>query len=409
MIDVLTCYAIAGISALLGLGLMWLIQTDQPRIQYALNVFRAAFLALSAMSFVLLAPVLEAPGLIKSAIGVAGMGVTLLGWAFRQLNGRRTPPWAGMALTGSAGLALAAGAMMSDVHYVWMVAVVFVVISVLMAIDQGLIIWGGSRWNAQDLTLLVVSLAFAGHWVVVLHHTWTVPGPFPADWLHAPHWLRPISGISFALLPLVVAALVFATINARLNQQLKARSLSDDLTGALSRRGLRELGERMLALQQGHASMVAVLMIDIDHFKSINDRYGHLVGDLVLKHVTHVVRDRLRDDALLARYGGEEFTVLLPVQHRQEARHVAERLRRAVESAPKETKFGPVRATVSIGVSFHSPESTLEEDLAVADQHLYAAKQAGRNRVECPDTESRFESRLESRFDAGQTTLQPPP
>ena len=158
MIDVLTCYAIAGISALLGLGLMWLIQTDQPRVQYALNVFRAAFLALSGMSFVLLAPVLDAPGLIKSAIGVAGMGVTLLGWAFRQLNGRRTPPWAGMALTGSAGLALAAGAMMSDAHYVWMVALVFVVISGLMAIDQGLIIWGGSRWNAQDLTLLVVSV-----------------------------------------------------------------------------------------------------------------------------------------------------------------------------------------------------------------------------------------------------------
>lgn len=109
-----------------------------------------------------------------------------------------------------------------------------------------------------------------------------------------------------------MATLVFATINARLTQQLRARSLSDDLTGALSHRGLRELGERMLAPAAQSDSQVAVLMIDLDHFKVINDRYGHAMGDDVLRHVTHVVRDHLREDALLARYGGEEFTVLLP-------------------------------------------------------------------------------------------------
>jgi diguanylate cyclase (GGDEF)-like protein len=85
----------------------------------------------------------------------------------------------------------------------------------------------------------------------------------------------------------------------------------------LSRRGLRELGERMLALQQYQSSQIAVLMMDLDHFKAVNDRYGHLIGDDVLRHVTQVIRDRLRDDALLARYGGEEFTVLLPVKSAQ--------------------------------------------------------------------------------------------
>jgi diguanylate cyclase (GGDEF)-like protein len=218
--------------------------------------------------------------------------------------------------------------------------------------------------------------------VIVLADTLVAPGPYPPDWLHAPNWLRPISGISLALLPLTVAALAFSTINARLSQQLRARALSDELTGALSRRGLRELGGRMLAMQHHQTSQVAVLMIDLDHFKSINDRYGHVIGDEVLRHVTMVVRDRLRDDALLARYGGEEFTVLLPVNQPQEAHGVAERLRKAIESTPCETHVGPIRVTVSIGVGFHGPECTLEEDLTKADALLYSAKQAGRNRVE---------------------------
>ena len=71
---------------------------------------------------------------------------------------------------------------------------------------------------------------------------------------------------------------------------MRARALSDDLTGALSRRGLRELGERMLALQQYQSSQIAVLMMDLDHFKAVNDRYGHLIGDDVLRHVTQVIR-----------------------------------------------------------------------------------------------------------------------
>lgn len=97
MIDVLTCYAVAGISAIFGLSLMWLVQTDQPRVLHALNVFKWAFAALSGLSLVLLVPVTQAPMLLKLTVCFAGMGVTLLAWAFRQLNGRRTPPWVGGA------------------------------------------------------------------------------------------------------------------------------------------------------------------------------------------------------------------------------------------------------------------------------------------------------------------------
>ena len=382
VVDILTCYAVAGVGSLVGLGLMGLIQTDQPRLIHALNIYRWAFGALAVMSIIVFAPADKVHLLTKMLIGFAGMGVALLAWAFRQLNGRRTPPSIGIGLTVTVGVALWLGGMAPDALYVVIVAGVFCLVSVAMAVDQGWLILHNPRGHISEFSLMVVAFVFAAHWLLVLWHAFQTPGPYPVDWLHAQDWLRPVSGIGFALLPLAVSALAFITINARLSQQLRARALSDDLTGALSRRGLRELGERMLAMQAHQTTQVAVLMLDLDHFKSINDRYGHLIGDDVLKHVTHVVRDRLREDALLARYGGEEFTILLPVKYPQEAHGVAERLRKAIESTPCETRVGPVRVTVSIGVSFHCARSTLEEDLSKADGRLYSAKQGGRNRVE---------------------------
>lgn len=385
VVDILTCYAIAGVGAIVGLGLMGLIHTDQPRLLQALSIYRWAFGALSVLSVVLFLPRALVPATTQVLIGFAGAGVALLAWAFRQLNGRRTHPWLGIGVGAAVAAVLWGAALLPDEIYVRVLAITFAVVSMGMAIDQGWLILRSPRGHVSEMSLMVIALVFAVHWLIFLQHAWRVPGPYPIDWLHEPAWLRPVSGIGFALLPLSVAALAFITINARLSQQLRARALSDDLTGALSRRGLRELGERMLAMQLHQPTQVAVLMIDLDHFKAINDRYGHLAGDDVLKHVTQVVRERLREDALLARYGGEEFTVLLPVKHPQEAHGVAERLRKAIESSPCETRIGPIRVTASIGVSFHCPTSTLEEDLSKADGRLYTAKQGGRNRVEYAD------------------------
>jgi diguanylate cyclase (GGDEF)-like protein len=130
---------------------------------------------------------------------------------------------------------------------------------------------------------------------------------------------------------------------------------------------------------------VALLMIDIDHFKSINDRHGHLIGDEVLRHVTQVLSDHLRDDALLARYGGEEFTVMLPLRAAEDAQVVAERLRQVVEAHPCQAGAGPssvtIGVTISVGVAFHHRTRPLEDALSRADARLYEAKQGGRNRV----------------------------
>lgn len=385
-IDIFTCYAMAGVGALAGLGLISMIRTDQPRVTYALGLFRWALLCLAGLLLVQICPPdFQAP-VLQFAIGLAGAGVTLLAWAFRQLNGRRTHPGGGVVVTLLVAVALwVAAAEGSPEAYVRTIGIVFAGVSVAMAIDQGLVTLRKQRFNAGDLSLLVAALEFAACWVVMLVWAWRQPGPYPAHWLHAPAWLLPVIGLSFALLPIVVAAVVFASINDRLQQQLRARALSDDLTGALSRRGLRELGERMVALHLSQPSVLSVLMIDIDFFKDVNDRYGHAAGDEVLRHVTQVVRDHLREDALLARYGGEEFTVLLPVRSRMEALAVAERLRELVELTPCETRLGQIRVTVSIGVAFHGEASSLEDDLSRADAALYEAKNCGRNRVMSTD------------------------
>lgn len=387
-IDVYTCYATAGVGSLAGLGLIGMIRTDQQRLNYALALFRWALLCLAVLLSVQISPIELRPKVLKMAIGFAGAGVAFLGWAFRHLNGRRTPPTVGTCVIMGVALAIwGAGFFASDPVYVRTVALIFCLVSVGMALDQGLLTFSAGKTHGGDLALLVAAAVFALNWVVMVVWAFTEPGPYPAHWLHIPQWLTPITALSFALLPLVVASLVFANINGRMYQQLRARALSDDLTGALSRRGLRELGERMMALQASQAHVLAVLMIDIDFFKDVNDRFGHAAGDEVLRHVTLSVRDHLREDALLARYGGEEFSVLLPVKSKLEAQSIAERIRSIIEFTPCECRGGDVRVTVSIGLTFHRPDTTLEDDLARADAALYEAKRAGRNRVVTSDTE----------------------
>ncbi|MDO9235003.1 MAG: GGDEF domain-containing protein [Aquabacterium sp.] len=387
-IDIYTCYSVAGLGALIGLGLIGMIRTDQPRVTYALTLFRWSLMCFAVMLLVQFSPSRLRPEILKLVIGFAGSGVALLGWSFRQLNGRRTPPVLGFVVTASVGLTLwLVGAFGSDQQYVQTIGVLFCLLSLGLAIDQGLITISSSKLKGSDLALLVAAAEFALNWVIVAVWAFAVPGPYHAHWLHMPEWLMPVTGLSFALLPLTVAAAVLVTINDRLSQQLRARALSDDLTGALSRRGLRELGERMVALHTSQASVLAVLMIDLDFFSSVNDRYGHTVGDDVLRHVTQVLREHLREDALLARYGGEELSVLLPVRSRAEAQAVAERLRESVEFSPWEARSGTVRVTISVGISFHGAATTLQDDLARAEVCLDEAKRMGRNRVVAGDRE----------------------
>lgn len=159
----------------------------------------------------------------------------------------------------------------------------------------------------------------------------------------------------------------------------------DELTGVANRRALIQALDRDVAHAVRSGEPYALLMLDMDHFKSVNDTCGHRVGDQVLCHVAAIVRARLRSQDLVGRYGGEEFVVLLPGTPAQGAAVLAERLREAVAQAPCECQGRLIPVTVSIGVCGARLESgdTWDQLIHAADQALYAAKAAGRNRVEC--------------------------
>ncbi len=159
-----------------------------------------------------------------------------------------------------------------------------------------------------------------------------------------------------------------------------AHAQVDPLTGLYNRRWLDPMLGRMVARHRRSGVPLALLMLDADHFKAYNDRFGHLAGDRALTALAGIVQANLRPGDAAARFGGEEFVVLLPGSNRQGARGAAERLRAAV--AGTSLGGGLAALTVSIGVAALGPRGGPRALLAAADKALYRAKRAGRNRVE---------------------------
>lgn len=158
----------------------------------------------------------------------------------------------------------------------------------------------------------------------------------------------------------------------------------DPLTNAFNRRYFFDRAQVELEIAKLRKSRTSILLLDIDHFKKINDTYGHTVGDQILTGMVTLCQGNLREMDTLARLGGEEFVILLPETDLAEARHIAERLRRTLEHTFIHTDAGPLQVTISIGTMTHP---TSDDDLPVhklvqrADQAMYLAKRSGRNRV----------------------------
>ena len=184
-----------------------------------------------------------------------------------------------------------------------------------------------------------------------------------------------------ALLPATVTALILMTMHARMADELRALATTDPLTRLVSRRVLFERGRPLVAAKRADGQSLAAMMVDIDHFKRVNDRHGHAVGDAVLRHCARELRDGSRADALVARYGGEEFALLVPLARAGDAFVAAERLRQRIAARPCRVDSVEVPLTASIGVAILRPGQALEQLLAEADRLLYEAKRAGRNRV----------------------------
>jgi diguanylate cyclase (GGDEF)-like protein len=171
-------------------------------------------------------------------------------------------------------------------------------------------------------------------------------------------------------------------LSYQLNKNLESMVTVDGLTGVLNRRGLEDASQKMQGLCRRIHMGMAGMLIDIDHFKKVNDKHGHLAGDDVLRHVTRVISNVLRTGDVVGRYGGEEFAVFMPNTNESEACILAERIRAAVESTP----FVDGKLNIPITVSIGTADSVragydFKGLIAAADATLYAAKKGGRNRV----------------------------
>ncbi|MEB3887070.1 diguanylate cyclase [Lyngbya sp. CCY1209] len=164
--------------------------------------------------------------------------------------------------------------------------------------------------------------------------------------------------------------------------ELETLATTDSLTGISNRRHLLTLAEREFQRAQRYRNPFSILMLDIDHFKSINDTYGHATGDEALKLMADVTRNALRQVDIFGRFGGEEFVVFLPETPLPDAVTVADRIREAIASVSVAMDDAAIRMTVSIGVAtYQTEEPNLDTLLMRADKALYEAKQRGRDRV----------------------------
>lgn len=205
-------------------------------------------------------------------------------------------------------------------------------------------------------------LLFSGQFVI---------GKAPDNWAEDLNVIICIAGVTG------IGALSLALNQSRLARSHRQDALTDPLTGLMNRRALfTNVGAEPIDRFTG------VLLFDLDHFKLVNDRYGHATGDEVLRRFALVMRQCLRTTDIAARLGGEEFAAILPRSTAERAHQVAERVRKSLADLVVETDLGDMQCTVSVGIAFPTGEGrTFEQVLGDADKALYRAKNGGRNRV----------------------------
>lgn len=167
------------------------------------------------------------------------------------------------------------------------------------------------------------------------------------------------------------------------HENLLSSALRDGLTKLFNKRYLLDRLDAELKFAQRHKTAVSLLMLDLDHFKKVNDTLGHLAGDLVLSTIAAALSKAVRNEDVVARYGGEELAIILRAINGDAAAQMAERMRKVVESTVIPFEGKDVRVTVSIGVAEYpnTPAKQIDELIEAADKALYRAKNAGRNRV----------------------------
>ncbi len=382
-IDPLASYVVCGAGSLVAAAMMIMARPDEARVRQALHIATAAFLVLGAGLFPLLFTGSQ-PGAVSTwlMLWLSCLSGPMFALALARLAGQGLiqPRLAiGMAVVITAAITIAAYAGGLAPGYS------FALLCLLGAGMMLLACWpflARPRYLVERVLGVVVALYFAS-WLLRTSYTLAYAGPRLVHELYTPVALQPWYAIVYATLPIIMASLLLNTVSARLHQQLKSRASTDELTGVLMRRALREMAPAAVARAQNAGREAALVMLDLDRFKTINDVHGHVVGDAVLHHTAQVLQAQLRPDALLGRFGGEEFMVLVDVGDIAAARAVAERLRLAMASTPCPVSGGrAIPVTISVGVALFGLGEGLDTTLMRADEALYRAKRGGRDRVE---------------------------
>lgn len=306
-------------------------------------------------------------------------GYVLTWWGIEAFFGRRLPHRAGFAIIGLAAIGLIYFSLIAPDSRPRMLLLLglFALLAALRAYGLLRGLKPSTRFS-QLLGGTVLSCQFAYNLALAVA-VWSSPP------IEGPLMRMPLSGWIFLIPMLLSIAVVFAAVllvNQTIAARLQDAARHDALTGALTRRALDEAAEAEIARSRRHAIPLTLLLLDIDHFKLVNDRYGHPAGDMVLRRFAELTQHCLRREDLFGRVGGEEFCALLPNTSLAGATQLAERIRKAIAGLVVDIGAHQLSLQVSIGIAaFGEHGSEWPEVVRHADAALYAAKHAGRNQV----------------------------
>lgn len=240
------------------------------------------------------------------------------------------------------------------------------------------------RWVSLGGTFIYVGLVIAGALLMARgYFDGTLLGPAAravrVD--EAAVWRGAVSTIVMSALTFVIIMWIIDRWRDR-EARFERLATTDPLTGVANRRLLFDTSKRELARTRRYGTPTSFIIADLDHFKAINDRFGHLVGDRALSHAATVLGDAIRDADMISRYGGEEFGILLPMTDLDGAMEVAERCRTRLAEKPFQMNGENISITASLGVATTQKEGDVDDLLRRADDALLRAKSLGRNRTE---------------------------
>lgn len=381
--DSRTAYVVLSLMMLANSGALGLILRDLPAgLRPAVRNWQAGTLLIAAGYGFYAFPWLPLAAMVTPANGVLLLGLTLCWRGVQQFDGGSQKAWQFLPAGLATFMVLWFSAFQPDTM-VRIFATSLASTTILGGCVASLAIGHRQdRSRSRQMLMALFATTMALNAVRVVYFLWA---GIPANFSIADNGsvANVISPLVAAMLPVIGTTAFMLMCSERLRRQWERAASTDYLTGLPNRRTLTEMGRQQFDRLRSRSGQVAIALIDIDGFKSINDRYGHEAGDLALTHVAASLEAaKTGSSEILARTGGEEFVALLGPAEPRQAQLAAERLRLAVQRRPFTLRGARIPLTVSVGIAVSQEGDTdFDSLLRRADQAMYAAKSAGRNRV----------------------------